>query len=132
MTKESSVHVKLGYGESVDAKKKILLAEKGLLEIVRNIGTYSNLRKREYTLKNTLKKDLATLRTSIKNLKKDLPKGEELEIPGFEKPEPAPSEIAESAEKKRASKIRREKEQAENLEIEAELQDIEEKLNKLG
>jgi len=78
MVKESLVHIKLEYEESIDAKRDILSTEASLLRIAGKIRDYKSYRDKELELKLILYRRIKDLKTNINLLNKVLPK---LEIP---------------------------------------------------
>ena len=78
--KENIVHVGVEYLEAVSAKKEILQSEANLLEIIKKIRTYSQLRKREFILKNRIKKDLAEIKESVNKIEDEIPTPSEVGI----------------------------------------------------
>ena len=102
-------HIRLDYGETLNAKKQLLSSEINLIYITKKLKTYKLLRKRELAQKDKLKNSLASLRTKLNLLLSTLP---------IDKGVPE------------TKKIGRRKEQEEN-EISEELNDIKTKLAKL-
>jgi hypothetical protein len=56
-TKKSEIiHVGLKSNEALEGKRSILVTEKSLLTIIKAMRSYNTLRKREFVIKNRLKK----------------------------------------------------------------------------
>lgn len=104
-------HVKLDYVSALAAKKDLLGAEINLLQIVRKMKAYRQVRKKEMTAKNKLRIEIGKLRKSMESVEKHLPS----------------ENIKEDKRKNKGKKII---EEGKNLD--SELQDIKKKLAKLG
>lgn len=132
---KESVHVGLEYNEAVSAKKEILLCETGLLEIIKRMRAYKNLRNREFILKNRIQKDFATIKKTIIKIEDELPTAKEIGLPELEiadkikkDPQKVIDDEIEKIEQKRVLSVQKEK----NRKIEDELDDIKSKLAQLG
>jgi len=140
--KKQIIHIGINHEPAINAKKEILMSEVNLLEVIKKIRAYSALRKREFALKNKLKKAITTARTCMAKTEQELPDQNEIKIPKKytltigdpeqEKAIPiekfAKEEAIEKIEKVREKTIVKEK----NREIEEELEEIRNKLAKLG
>ena len=104
-------HIKLDYEEALHAKKQILSTELNLLQTSKKIRNYKVLRKKELLLKSKLKINLKSLQEKIKFIISTFPKEEIPKLP-----------------KIRAKKI----EKKENQNIQNQLQEIKNKLARLG
>jgi len=69
----TSIHIRLENEEALSIKKDILNFEKGLLETIKKVRDYNNLRKKEFALKSQIKKDLSSLKELIFALEPFLP-----------------------------------------------------------
>lgn len=119
-----SIHIKLEYPEAVQSKRSMLEVEKSMLEIVKHMRTYDSLKKREFTIKTSLKKDFEELVRLISAIENHIPREET----GFSK-EKYKKEIKVKEIKKRLqSKINEQRRD----EIEDQIQDIQAKLAQLG
>ncbi len=76
-----NIHVKLERIEAIDAKKEILSCEAGILELIKKIRQYKNLRLREISAKNNLKTSVSKLKNEVKKIKTILPKPEGIKHP---------------------------------------------------
>lgn len=76
----SSIHIKLEHPEVIGLKKDILMLEKGLLETLIHAQNYNALRKREFMLKNEIKKDLNKIILLITELENEMPREELKEV----------------------------------------------------
>ena len=100
----SNIHIRIDYSDAIDLKRDTLLLEKSLLEAVQHIKEYNSLRKKEFTLKNQVKRDLNELKTSIIQLDSLLPKEDLIEIEKVQKQ----NKLVKTIKKERAkSKIGR-------------------------
>ncbi len=118
MTNENLIHVKLEYDEAVKSKKDILSSEANLLRIIRAIKKYQGYRMDELRLKERLYKKAKELKTSIGQLQQLLPK---LKIPSL---------LREQEEPQKKEKIITKKDK-EDDDLEAQLQEIQEKLRQI-
>lgn len=105
------LHIRLEYEEAVEGKRELLESQINLLEILKRLKNYKILRKRELILKGKLKNSLSLLSSEINQIQSHLPESED-EL-GIKR------EITEQ-----------ETERDKN--IESQLQEIREKLAKLG
>jgi len=129
------VHIGLDYNSALSAKKEILLSETHLLEIIKKMRAYSNLRKREFVLKNRIKKSLLMIGHSMLKIEDELPTAHEAGIDqeskishGIKPYASGPEETIEKIEYKRVKSNQKEK----NRKIEDELADIKQKLERLN
>ena len=142
--KSQVIHVGIDHHPAVQAKKEILMSEASLLEIIKKIRAYSTLRKKEFILKNRIKKSMATVKTLVSKIKKELPDQKEIQIPKkyelkqeeVKTPQKAAAEIVEEKQEEVIEKIEKIREKTEtkekNMEIEHELEEIKQKLARLG
>jgi hypothetical protein len=72
----TSIHIKIDYDQAITMKKDILVTEKELLETAKHMKAYDSLRKKEFLIKNRLKKDIEILYKLINSVEGDLPKEE--------------------------------------------------------
>ena len=104
-------HIKLDYEEALDAKKQILTIELGLLHTIRRLKAYRLVRKKELALKSQLKTEFSSLKSKLDLVQSTFP------------------------EKEKKSKFQNPERKIENKEsrnLQAELDDIKRKLEKLG
>ncbi|MFH1358454.1 MAG: hypothetical protein ABIH37_01035 [archaeon] len=106
-------HVKIEYEEALSAKKEILSSQIDLLNIQKKMRDYKALRKKEFSLKNKLKSDFSSLKSKINTFTTTLPEDEP---------------YLKASSKKKQKII--EKDQPKD--IQKELEEIREKLSKLG
>lgn len=111
MKNENLLHVKLEYEESIQSKKDIISSEINLLRVIEAIKKYNILRKKELELKPKLYEKIRAITTNIKNLEKSLPK--------LKKAQPV-------TKKEKEKKIFHDKN------LEAQLQELQEKLRLIG
>lgn len=103
-----SLHIKFEHDEALAGKKEFLYSQINLLELLSKLKDYRNSRKQELILKSRLKNELTAVRTKIIEIGEHLPKEAEEEIKIIRKLKP--------------------KEHEERKNIEAQLQEIREKL----
>ena len=70
----SSIHVRLDASEAILMKKETLLLEQSLLQAVAHIREYNLLRKKEFSIKNQIKKDMGSLYNLIISMESNLPR----------------------------------------------------------
>ena len=68
------LYVKLGYNEAVIGKKEFLSAQINMLQLLKSLKSYKNLRRRELILKTKFKTKLTDLKKKINELQTMLPK----------------------------------------------------------
>lgn len=136
-TKKDIIHVGIGYSEAIQGKREVLLSEGSLLKIIKSMRAYSELRKREFILKNRIKKDLSSVKILIKEVEEELPEKGEIDMPMKKKPK-LPEFDVDIKELKRIQEKEIEKEEikklqkTKNREIEEELEEISRKLAQLS
>lgn len=129
-----SVHVKIDYAEAVYLKKEVLLLEKSLLEVIKHSRNYNLLRKREFILKSKVKKDLETTEKTLFSIDSDLPKEELIEMNLIQKKSEKPlvREIRGIRPQKQIKERTITEKERKRNDIEMQIQDIQEKLARLG
>ena len=68
-----SLHIKVEYPEAVENKKNMLHLEKSMLEIVRHMRAYNNLRKKEFSIKSDIKNKFANILTLVSTIETYIP-----------------------------------------------------------
>mgnify|MGYP001568262706 CR=1 FL=1 len=68
------IHIRLGYDESVQAKKDILSLEVNLINTLKALKKYKNLRTEELSKKLKLSKKTKDVKNNIRNIQLNLPK----------------------------------------------------------
>jgi len=121
----NAVHVRINYDEAVSTKKDILNCEKEFLETIKHIKAYDSLKKKEISLKNKVKKEISGLRLMITRIQEDLPKTEETK--SFNRTKKEETFIKPLKEKRTILKSTKKEDH-----LEAELREIQEKLDKLN
>lgn len=114
MIKMETRHIRIDYEDALNVKKNLLTSEINLLQTLKKVKNYKTLRKKEMTEKNKLKTKLASIRTKLNLIESSFPQ-EETKVKRV---------------KKRERISRKNEEISSNLH--SELQDIKEKLAKLG
>jgi hypothetical protein len=109
---QENKYVRIEYNEALSAKKGLLTSEINLLNINKKLNSYWILRKKELTLKNQLKNQLDSLKTSLNLFDSTFPE----------------SEIKDS--KRRIKEIN--EDAWEKKSVEEELREIQEKLARLS
>jgi|SRR3989344_1828051 len=112
---ENLIHIKLERGEALESKRDLLASQIALLKILKKVNAYRAYRAKEFELKIDLYKKMVGLKTSLRSLERALPK---LKIPKILNKE-------EQHEKKFS------KAEVGDLSIEAQLQEIQRKLEEL-
>ncbi|MBU3906718.1 MAG: hypothetical protein KKA64_00535 [Nanoarchaeota archaeon] len=115
---DNLIHVKLEYEEGLQAKRDILTSEMDLIRIIKHIQRYNFLRNNEVKQKLKLKNKIRETLITIRKIQKIIPKLETQSKFRIEK---------EKDDFKRLEEIGKQYDQ--NLEI--QLKDIQEKLNRL-
>jgi len=105
------LHIRLEYEEAIEGKRELLESQINLLEILKRVKNYKILRKRELILKGKLKNSLSLLSSEINQIQSHLPESEgELGI----------------------KEVMTKQETEKDKNLEAQLQEIREKLAKLN
>lgn len=118
MENQNLIHVKFEYGEALNAKKQILSSQMRLLRIAQLIGNYKKIRLKKLRTNLKTYRKIKELKKELSNLHQVLPK---VKIPRIIKKEP---------EEKKVKEIPLAQTQYDKG-LETELQEIQEKLNKL-
>ena len=105
-------HVKLNYGEALNAKKQLLSFEINLIYANKSLSKYRTLRRKEFALKNKLKTNITSLRSKLDLLLSTFPKDKGM------------PETQKTNQKKKTQKKQK-------INISNELEDIQAKLAKL-
>ncbi len=130
MTRENLIHIRLEYDEAIESRKDILNTEADLITIAQGIRKYRGLRLKELQLKIELYRKIKEFKNDLRKLKTLLPK---LQIPKILKKheeEVHGEDIIEIKKPKKEDKETKSKKPVD--ELEAQLMEIQEKLNKLG
>lgn len=72
--KSSPVHIRLNYDEAKDSRKDLLSSEINLLQIIKRIQNYQELRMKELEIKQDVLIKMGEVRKNIMGLEKVLPK----------------------------------------------------------
>ncbi|MBM3228501.1 hypothetical protein FJZ20_01275 [Candidatus Pacearchaeota archaeon] len=116
MSKDTAIHIKLEYGESMGAKKDVLSSEMRLLKLAQAIKRYGEYRIREAELKRDFAKKIKEIKTNIGKLQRELPKPRLPEI------------LKKSEEEKESPKA---KKISFDASLEEQIKEIENRLNEL-
>ena len=73
----NSEYIRLNYGEQVFAQKNMLNSQLELLNGIKRLQAYRNLREKEFKLKIELKSKIGMLLDDLKTLEKNLPEVED-------------------------------------------------------
>jgi hypothetical protein len=109
------VYVKLEFEEAIEARKKLLSSQIGILELLKNLTNYFDLRDKERKISSKLKTEMNKIGNEINFLKEDLPETD--------------SSVA-SIKKEPIKKVK--KQAGRSLGLNAELEELNEKLRSLG
>lgn len=121
MTGEQLIHLKLEHGEALRLKRDLLSAQVGLLKTAKTLRSYGYFRSEELKLKAILYKEIRDVKLNIGKLQKILPK---LKVPEILKRE-------EKTETVKTTKPGAKKETHREDNLEAQLQEIQNRLNQL-
>jgi hypothetical protein len=124
MAVENPVHFKIGYEDSLDAKKNILYSQVSLLNLVKIVKRYKAWRAGELEIKSQLFKSMGEMDLSIKKAKSYLPY---LKMPEEEK---APAEPQPKKGKKETAAVKNDSDADD--ELNSQLQNIQDRLNSLS
>ena len=116
---ENLIHVKFEYSEAVNAKKQMLSVEMQLLKIARIIGNYKKIRSKGLRTKLKTYRRIIELQKDLKKMQQTLPK---IKVPKILQ--------KDEIEKIKINEIEPSSTQYDKS-LENELQDIQDKLNKL-
>jgi uncharacterized protein HemY len=116
------IHLKLERTEALLSKKEILLSEKSLVEIMKTIRNYQELRKQELLLKIKLQKKLTEAHALLKKLQNSFPKQKIIDLPTKKDYEMNFLE----------EKLKQAKEKKYHKDLEDELKEIQDKLRNIG
>jgi len=133
MSRENLIHIKLEHDEAIESRKDVLTTEADLIRKAQAVRKYRALRLKELALKIELYRKIKEFKNDLKRLKIILPK---LQIPKIlKKFEEGLHEADFEEEKPKKQKIEKEKKEEKPKkpadELEAQLMEIQEKLNKL-
>ncbi|MEK6918282.1 MAG: hypothetical protein AABW51_05025 [Nanoarchaeota archaeon] len=127
---DSLIHVKLEYEEALQSKRDILLTESELIKTAQAIRKYKELRMKEIAMKLELIKRIRDFKTQWRNTLHLLPP---LELPKIiEDIEEERHKKEHHKDNKKAHHEKKEKTEKHHDNLEAQLKDIQEKLNRLG
>ena len=121
-----NIHIGLEYWDALYAKKEVLSLQISLLELLKNFKNYKETRRRELILKSRFKGELDLLREGVAKVQESLPeeKEEEEEVRIIQKG-------IRRIPKKQEKRVKK-TEAGEYKDIETQLQEIKEKLARLG
>lgn len=109
--KKEIIHIKLESQEALKAKKDLLYSQIDLINLIKTIGRYKELREQELDKKMEISKKIKIIQKNIQKIKKEFPNLRPLEEKEKEKPLATPKMIIPKTS-----------------ELEQELLDIQEKL----
>ena len=66
-------YIKIDYNEALNAKRDLLLAEINSIELIKKIKGYRFLKKEESNVKNKLRKEISSIKSSLNLLESNLP-----------------------------------------------------------
>jgi hypothetical protein len=121
MTGEQLIHLKLEHREALRLKRDLLSAQMGLLKTARTLRGYGYFRSEELKLRAILYKEIRDVKLNIGKLQKILPK---LKVPEILRKE-------EKTEIDKTTKPEAEKKAHKGDNLEAQLQEIQNRLNQL-
>ena len=119
MKEESVVYVKLEYEEALQSKRDILAAQIGLLKIIKMMKNYRIIRLEELKLKEKMYKKIKDLISNIKKIKTSFPT---VKVPQLKK----------SDDELFREKLKETKKSSGDDGLDAQLQEIQDKLRAIG
>lgn len=122
MKTENILHVKLEYNEGIQSERDVLLSEKGILGILKTVKRYQLLRGEDLNNKLRIQKKMKDIELNITKLHQTFPV---LKIPDILKDE---EEYRKERDEKRHGK---KKKDDEDIDLENQLKEIQERLRKL-
>ena len=125
MKEDNLIHVKLKHEEAFQAKKDILYLEMDLLKISKTVKNYHRFRSDQLELKLNFYKKIKEAHANIRKLQVTLPK---LKIPKILKKD---EDIEETDKDKLEKPVQETKHDRYDSDLEAQLQEIQEKLSSL-
>lgn len=141
----NAVHIRIEYSDAVCSKKEILQCRASLLEIIKKIRIYLGMRRREFILKNRIKKTLVSIKEPVAKIEGMMPSLREVEaVAGIAKKEQekiyrleeidniTPEDLKEMQLKELEKEKERAAEGEHYADLEAELEDIKLQLDKLS
>lgn len=126
MKKENLLHIRYNHQEAALTKKHMLNTEIALLKVIQILRTYNKLRKEEFKIKEKFKGNLRDIRNNIEKIEDTMPE--------IKKPDILKDWAEKEAEIKQKEQEKKEKSKKEGKysdKIEKELQEIQERLNKI-
>ena len=126
-SRETPIHIRLDYQDTLISKKNILLAEKDFLESIKHIRAYNQLRKKEFSVRANIKKNLSAIKNSVIQIKSSFPEHEDLKLPKL----PKSLEQTRKKEKQVIKKIEPRKQRSKDTQLEDQIREIQEKLARL-
>lgn len=135
MKKEDLIHVKLDYDEALDSKKNVLSIEANLIKIAQAIKIYKQLRTKELELKSELDDKSEGLRAELRKLKTLLPR---MQLPKIvkkfeDKKNEEEKKATKEVKKEKSKKIKKPKKiEPQKEDLSSQLQEIQDRLAKLG
>jgi hypothetical protein len=118
---ENILHVKLEYDEGIQSERDVLLSEKGILGILKTIKRYQLLRTEDLNNRIRIQKKMKDIESNITKLHQTFPV---LKIPDILKDE-------EEYRKERMEKKQGKKKDEDDIDLENQLKEIQERLKKL-
>lgn len=129
----NNVHLRVDYGEALNAKRSSLLIQESLIKSIAHLREYNSLRKIEFSLKNKIRRDFMELNKQLISLQEHFPK-EEVSLANQ-----ASKKLNAGKEEKEVKPVIKEKiipkqkpAERKNQDLESELSDIRRKLAELG
>jgi hypothetical protein len=130
MKEESIFHIKVDYEDALQSRRDLLSSERDFLRILKIIRRYGILRKEELANKVRMQNKIRELKANLTRINHILPR---IKIPDILKkktiPVPKKEEIVEEKPIKAPVKV---KEVTEEDDLEVQLRDIQERLQRLG
>ncbi len=126
MKEENFIHVKLEYEEAIQSKRDLLSSERDIIKLLKTIKRYHLLRKKELDVKLNICRRIKELKSNLTRLNQTLPK---IKVPEILKREEHIMEISSTNKKEFYD---RDLEPQYDRDLESQLQEIQDRLRRLG
>ncbi len=129
MEGENPVYLKVGYYESLGAKREVLSSEASLLNLIKIMRRYNSLKKEELRIRASIYKTIKELNSKVRETKSYFPF---FEIPEkFKKKEPRVKKESVHKVDKKIPQIQLPPQKKQDIHLESELMDIQNRLREI-
>ncbi|MEK6890990.1 MAG: hypothetical protein AABX03_02535 [Nanoarchaeota archaeon] len=129
---DNSVYSKVDYDSMLASKKQVLAAQINCLNILKNIDSYKDLRKKEFMLKLKVKNNFKEIKESLSRINENMPKKAYDELKEIEKINKTEKILTKTSGEKEDRKGKVSKEALRESSIEEELLNIQKRLAHLN